>query len=132
MNKAIFARFGAEQAKAALGGDPAEMLKQSMTTIDAASEKVDGDTAVISTAAQESMTLKKVNGAWKISVSDLSRGSTPAAIDERVAMLSNQMKAMQDVTAGVNAGKYATANEAVAAIRTRLGGPPQPAPATNP
>ena len=132
MNKAITTRFGQEQAKQALGGDPAEMLKQSMLTIDAATEKVDGDTAIVSTPSQESMTLKKVGSGWKISVADLSRGSTPAAVDERVAALSAQMKAMQEVTAGVAAGKYATANDAVAAIRTRLGGPAQPPPATKP
>jgi hypothetical protein len=128
-NRSMIARFGPAQATAALGGDPAEQLKQSMHNIDAASERIDGDTATISTGPTETMTLKKANGVWRVSVAALSPGTTPAAVDERIAVVTSQMKAMQDVTAGIAAGKYATAAEAVAAIRARLGGPP---PATAP
>lgn len=132
LNRAVLTRFGHDQAVAALGGDPSEMLKQSLSTIDAASERLEGDSATVSTPASESMMLRKQNGAWRILVSDLSKGSTPAAVDERVAMLSTQMKAMRDVTAGVVAGKYTSAADAVAAVRTRLGGPAQTAPSTEP
>jgi hypothetical protein len=123
-NRAMITHFGQEQAAKALGGDPAEQLKQSMHNIDAATERVDGDTATISTGPTETMTLKRANNAWRVSVAALSPGTTPAAVDERIAVVANQMKAMHDVTTGINAGKYATAADAVAAIRTRLGGPP--------
>ena len=128
-NRSMIKRFGIAEAAAALGGDPAEQLKQSMHNIDTASERIDGDTATISTGPSETMTLKKSNGTWRVSVAALSPGTTPAAVDERIAVVTAQMKAMQDVTAGILAGKYATATDAVAAIRARLGGPP---PATSP
>src|SRR5207248_2950551 len=88
-NHSMIGHFGAAQAATALGGDPAEQLKQSMHNIDAASERIDGDTAVISTGPTETMTLKKANGAWRISVAALSPGTTPAAVDERIAVVSS-------------------------------------------
>lgn len=132
MNKAVIVRFGRDKALKALGGDPAEMLKQSLSTIDAAAERIEGDSALVSTPAKESMTLKKVEGGWKVSMADLSKGSTPAAVDERVAELSRQMKAMREVTAEMTAGAFKDADEALAAVRTRMGGSPQTAPATAP
>jgi hypothetical protein len=100
-----------------------------MQNIDAATERVDGNTAVISTGPTETMTLKKSNGSWRVSVAALSPNTTPAAVDERIAVLSTQMKAMREVTVGIVAGKFNTANDAVAAVRAKLGGPP---PATGP
>ncbi len=126
LNKAMVGKFGKEQAAGALGGDPSEMLKQSLMTIDGATEKIDGESATVSISPnpQGAMSLKKIGGLWKVSVADQTKGLTAPQVDENVAMMGTQMKTLHELTADISAGKYATALDAAAALRGRMGGPP--------
>jgi hypothetical protein len=140
LNRAMVARFGRTQAAAVLGGDPDQTLARSLGDLDHAAERIQGNTAVVvgtpggggagGPAGQDSFTLKKGDdGVWRVAVSTMSNQTTPQQVEEKAAVLGVQMRAMREVTTAIAAGKYATAEEAAAALHSKMGGPP---PATEP
>ena len=147
MNKAMEEKFGKEQAQRAT--DSADQLKQSLANIDLAGEKIDGDTATVSIAPtrQGTMSLKKANGSWKISVEQQARGLTPSKWNPPSRARRPDPPRWKMSPPRFKTGKYATADEATAALRTKVGSPrrspqlsrpnnppfnPQPAPAPPP
>jgi hypothetical protein len=132
LNKAMIGRFGRKPASAVLGGDPDETLARSLSDLDAASERIDGDTATVGTVSQ-SFTLKKTaNGEWRIAVSEMSKDTTSAQVEEKATVLSGQMKAMHEITTGIADGKYATAADAASALHAKMGGGGATTPTTAP
>jgi hypothetical protein len=132
LNKAMIGRFGRKPAAAVLGGDPDETMARSLADLDAATERIDGDTATVGTVSQ-SFTLKKTaNGEWRIAVSEMSKDTTSAQVEEKATVLSGQMKAMHEITTGIAAGKYATAADAASALHAKMGGGGATAPTTAP
>jgi hypothetical protein len=122
LNAAMTTAFGPEQAQSVLGNS-AEQLKQSLADIDTASETVAGDTATVSIAPTErgTMALRRVSGMWKISMQARMAKLTPQQVDDDVAMLSSQIRGMQDLCGEVRAGKYTSAADAAAALHARMG-----------
>jgi hypothetical protein len=133
LNHALVSKFGPEQAKTVVG-DSAGQLQQSLAAITAASEKVTGDTAVVSISptTQGTMTLRKVEGAWKISLAEQAKGLTPQQVDQVVAMVSTELKQLKEMTAEVKAGKFATAADAAGALHEKMGSMPTTGPSTRP
>ena len=122
LNKAMIGRFGRKPASAVLGGDPDETLARSLADLDAATERIDGDTATVGTVSQSFMLKKAANGEWRIAVSEMSKDTTSAQVEEKATVLSGQMKAMHEITTGIADGKYATAADAASALHAKMGG----------
>jgi hypothetical protein len=133
LNRAMSTRFGPVQAQAVMGNS-GEQLRQSIADIDTASEVDTGDAATVSIAPTErgTMSLRRVNGFWKISMQNRVDKLTPQQVDEDVAMLSGQIHGMRDVSAEVRAGKYPTAADAAAALHARMGASAGGTPASQP
>jgi hypothetical protein len=135
LKHAMSSKFGESATQTAMGDSP-EVLQKSLATIDSAEEKVDGDIALVSLSAtpREAMSLKKVSGSWKVSVADQVKdeGLTPPQVDEKMSMVTAQSKLLNDVTAEVESGKYATATDATAALRGKMSGGHDAATAPSP
>lgn len=133
LNHALAGKFGAEEAKTVVG-DTAGQLQKSLTAIAAASEKVTGDTAVVSIAptTQGTITLKKVDGAWKISLTDKAKGLSPQQVDQVAAMVATELKQLKEMTAEVKAGKFTTATDAAGTLHAMMANVPTTAPSTRP
>jgi hypothetical protein len=90
------------------------MLSSGMTAIDI---KVNGDSATVVDTnhpdAPNPMTLKQVNGAWKVDLSSEDKDPTAAQAAQQGQTAA---KKLDGVTADINAGKYATPEQAMAAV----------------
>lgn len=83
-------------------------------------EKVDGDAATVGDpASKQTLRLKKVNGAWKVDRSPLTQtGGTD--IGRMLPKVQEMTIAYRDLAAELEAGKYKSANEAMAALRVKF------------
>lgn len=105
----------------AAGPDPREATKAAVAR---ATIKLDGDTAdVVSLNGQTTQSLKKVNGAWKV--------STYTGLDQvraQLGMLLPVSQTMDEVAEEILAGKYTTEQQVMTAIQAkmqeRMGGGP--------
>jgi hypothetical protein len=131
LGRAMVDRFGQEQTNSAMG-DTAGQLKQSLANIDSGKEKIVDDSAVVTIAPgpRGTMLLKKVDGAWKLSLAERTQSLAPQQIDAYMNTLASQLKALGDVTADVRAGKYDTAGQAVKSLGSKMNASPAPASPT--
>ena len=116
-------KFGQSAAENAMG-DPPELMKKILETIDGATEKVDGDhaTVISSPTQQGTMNLHRDNGVWRISVSEQAKNLTQQQVDEQVTMISGQLKMLGELTGDVSAGKYTSANDVTNALKAKMSG----------
>jgi hypothetical protein len=92
LEKAIAQRFGKDLAAAAVRAAGTE----DVAAVDAASEKVEGDHATIQFRDQQSaVPMVRVDGKWKVSLSDWTQGAAPAQVDHLIDLLTK-------LTAGIN------------------------------
>ena len=63
--------------------------------------------------------LKRIDGRWRLPMSELSRGADLSALQERLAGLAEQSKMVRELAEEVGAGKYATAAQAHEAWQSR-------------
>ena len=112
--------FGAEGAKQ-LVGDTHATDAEGLARIEAADVKIASDTATVTLAeGQEApVTLKRVEGEWKIPVAELARGANQAALDEQLSELAIQTKLVRELAGEVEAGKFATPSQAHEAWQSR-------------
>jgi hypothetical protein len=133
LHKASVKAFGEEQAKGLTGDVAAEMGR-----IDAAEVAVDGDTATVRykesppdpAAGKEPpkeapppappMVLKRVSGVWRVPMAELSKGSTPEEIEQRLSDLAAQTKIIKELTAEVAQGKHKSAEKAAEAWQSKM------------
>ena len=135
--KASTKAFGEEQAKSLTGDVTAEMSR-----IDGAEVLINGDTATVRykeesaqpegdakatdkdapppAPAPPPMVMKKVDGRWRVPMSELSKGSTPEEIEQRLSDLDAQTKIIAELTGEITQGKYKSAEKAAEAWEVRM------------
>jgi hypothetical protein len=112
--------FGREGAKEVVGDTDATDT-ESKAHIDSADVKVQGDTATVTMEDGEEapVVLKRVDGRWRLPMSELSRGADLAALEERLAGLSEQSKLVRELAEEIGTGKYASPAQAKEAWQSR-------------
>jgi ribosomal protein S20 len=94
------------------------LMPEDVARIDAAAVTIDKDKATLRIAGRDPVPLRRVDGNWRILFGE---GADPkAAISKRVASMSQISAAMNQAADEINADKYATAQEAEAAVQTKL------------
>ena len=139
LNRAMTAKFGAGPTQQ-LMGDPADALRANMEKLDKATEQVNGDTATVISAPeappgaapasmpagggspQESMMLKKVGGQWKVSVSDLAKGSNDENVQKTLGSVDTAVAGYRSVLADVDAGKLTSVDAVAAELNAKMTG----------
>lgn len=92
LEKAVGQRFGKDLAAAAVRAAGTEDVE----AVDAAAEKVDGDHASVQFCDQQSaVPMIRVDGKWKVSLADWTRGATPEQVEHLIEILGK-------LTAGIN------------------------------
>jgi hypothetical protein len=88
LQKAAVKSFGEEGAKEIVG-DTQATDAQGRARIDAADVRLAGDTATVIVPEGEDapVVLKRVNGQWKVPMSELSKNADPSALEERLTEL---------------------------------------------
>jgi hypothetical protein len=140
LHKASVKAFGEEEAKSLTGDVGMEMGR-----IDEAQITFEGDTATVRyaapttnssdtppdpAAAQEPdtdaappsppLTLKKIEGHWRVPISELSKDTTEGDIDQRLSDLEAQNKIITELTAEITQGKYKNADKAAEAWQGKM------------
>jgi hypothetical protein len=129
-------------------------MQSSEKEIDAVQWKIDGDKATPVEAGGQKFVgagLKKVDGVWKLSISDLAAGHPEGELKQMMGLIEKQSAMMNDTAKETTDGKYATVQDlksatidkmrklmqeaqAMAATQTTQAAPPAPPakPATAP
>jgi hypothetical protein len=120
LKKAAVATFGEEGAKSI--NDPAA-ANAAMGHIDASTEEVNGDSATVRDGSGPVMALKRVDGKWRVPMSELLRlmdADTPGKLSEKSDILAITAAAINETAAETTKGKYKTAKEAIQAARGKM------------
>jgi hypothetical protein len=114
-----------------LTGDTEAGTAEGLAKIDAAPEKIDGDTATVDPSNGQSaapgqapppppLTLKKIDGQWRIPIGELARGVDQAMIQQRLDDLGFMSKMMDESADEVSKGMYKTPKDAGEAIKSKM------------
>ncbi len=109
--------FGKEGSRGLLGDAAAD---DSQAALDSASEHIDGDHATVSIPDGAAITLKRVDGEWKVPLGEISKGQSDEAINDRVLEISHQAAIYEEAAAEVISGKYKASEQVAEALRARL------------
>lgn len=99
---------------------------EELARIDAADERVDGDQATITfkpddlADAAPPVNLRRVDGHWRLPVSEFVPGAQSREIEERLSELAAQTQLVRDISQEVGARQYSTAEKAAQAFRLRI------------
>lgn len=127
LHKSAAKAFGEDEAKELTGDVAGEM-----TRIDEAEIAIDGDAATVRYPAEPGeeedpespppapMVLKKVEGQWRVPMSELSKDTSPEEIDQRLADLETQTKVIAELVGEIGQGKYKTADTAAEAWQAKM------------
>jgi hypothetical protein len=131
LQDAVVEKFGNE-GKSALGRVTLDLTK----TINDAEVKESGDTAtLISKDQQNPLSLKKVDGLWKVELSSLKLKVDDAEIAKQKPIMQAMAKGAEEITKDVKSGKYKTTEEVKTAVeamtRAATSGPPGPGGSVN-
>ena len=112
--------FGEEAARplgVQVGATP-----EAIARIDSAKVQLDGERATVRANDSEGppMVLARVNGSWKVPVSELSKDVEAADVEKNVAALADQARLLRELSEEVAAGKYKTAADARQALDRRI------------
>jgi hypothetical protein len=115
-------------------GDSDAGAADSAARIDTADVTVTGDVATVVYRDEKDspFVLKKSGGQWKVPVSQLGKPLDAATLDERLADLAVQQKVVEQLTREIEQRKFAAAEEAREAWRTRILQAATSQPATRP
>jgi hypothetical protein len=106
-----------------LTGDTEAGTAAGLAKIDAAPEIITGDTATVDPTGQPGvppMKLAKIDGQWRIPISELARGVDQAAIQQRLDDLGSMSKMMDESADEVSKGMYKTPKDAGEAIKSKM------------
>jgi len=106
-----------------LTGDTEAGTAEGLAKIDAAPETINGDTATVDPTGQPGvapLTLKKVNGQWRIPISELARGVDQNTIQQRLDDLAFMSQMMNESADEVSKGMYKTPKDAGEAIKSKM------------
>lgn len=120
LQKAAVKAFGEQGAKEIVG-DTQATDADGRARIDAADVRVTGDTATVIVPEGEDapVVLKRVEGHWKVPMSELSKNADPAALDERLTELTEQRKLVTQLTEEIAAGQFTSPAQAKDAWQSR-------------
>jgi hypothetical protein len=120
LQKAAVKAFGDEGAKEIVG-DTQATDAQGRARIDAADVRVTGDTATVLVPEGEDapVMLKRVNGQWKVPMSELSKNAEPAALEARLTELNEQRKLVGQLTDEIAQGQFKSPAQAKDAWQSR-------------
>ncbi len=92
-------------------------MSQSLKDLDAATEKIQGDTATIDMKGEKKpMTLKKISGHWKVDASSMPELPT----DEALASMKKIAQAMDKAADDVRSGKLKTKQQIQDAMQAAI------------
>jgi hypothetical protein len=118
-------------------GDPADAMRANLEKLDKATAKVTGDTATVTSSAdpapgaagpgpggegspQDSMSLRRVDGRWKVSVSDLAKGRSSTDVETTLTSIDTAVAAYRSVLDDLNGGKLTSVDAVASALDTKL------------
>ena len=138
LHKAAAKAFGAEAATELTGDLAAELsrIEDAEVTFDAPdaatvrykaqappttapAEKPDAPAAE-PPAPEPPLVLKKIDGKWRVPVSELSKDTSPEEIDQRLADLDVQTKVVAEVSGEIAKGKHKSAEKAAEAWQAKM------------
>lgn len=121
LRRAAIAAYG-EQAAKALTGDTAAGSAESLARIEAADITSTGDTATVAYRDQKQspFILRRVEGEWKVPVSEIGKPLDKAALDQRLSDLSVQTAVLRDIIKSIQDHKFATPEQAREAWQSRI------------
>jgi hypothetical protein len=133
LRAAAVAAYGAQGADLVTGESDASAA-ESTARIDSAEVSVAGDVATVTYRDQKNSpyVLKKVNGRWRIPVSQLGKPLDPGALDQRLADLAIQRRVVDEMAEQIARKKFAGPEQAREAWRTRILQAATSQPATRP
>ncbi|MDB5299954.1 MAG: hypothetical protein JWO87_1617 [Phycisphaerales bacterium] len=133
LHRAAGKAFGPEGANTVTGDTAAESA-DGLAAIDHAEESINGQTATVkyAGATDPAVTLVRVNGTWKLPLSQLLNGADKVTEERRLTELATQTKVANETTADIAGGKYKTPEKAAEVWRARLLQTVLPKPATRP
>ena len=120
LQKAAVKAFGEEGAREIVG-DTQATDADGRARIDAADVRVTGDTATVMVPEGEDapVVLKRVAGQWKVPMAELSKNADPAALDERLAELTEQRKLVMQLTEEIGNRQFNSPAQAKDAWQSR-------------
>ena len=113
LGKTANTTFGESGAKVLLG-DANTFGREAETQIKWATEKVSGNTATLSVPGYKvsPVVLEKIDGQWRIPMSELAKGISDIELDQRLGALSDQAAIIDRVADQIAAGRFHTGQEA--------------------
>ena len=120
LQRAAVKAFGEEGAKEVIG-DTQTTDAQGRARIDSADVRVQGETATVILPEGEDapVTLRRVDGRWKVPMSELSKDADRSLLDERLAELAEQAKVVQQIAKDIEGGQFNTPAQAYSAWQSR-------------
>ena len=120
LQRAAVKAFGEEGAKEVIG-DTQTTDAQGRARIDSADVRVQGETAtvILSEGEDAPVTLRRVDGRWKVPMSELSKDADRSVLDERLAELAEQAKVVQQIAKDIEGGQFNTPAQAYSAWQSR-------------
>jgi hypothetical protein len=121
LRRAATQAYGVDGVRA-LAGDREAQLADGLSKLDAAHESIDGDHAQVTTDDPESEPVKlvRVDGRWKVPMSDLAPSVDPTIVEQRLTDLAVQINVINKTAREVEAGHYATPQAAGEALRSEM------------
>lgn len=121
IRRAAIVAYGPAAAKT-LTGDTATGDAESLARIDSAQVTIKGDSATVtySDERESPFVLKRVDGEWKVPVSQLGKPVDRAALEQRLADLATQTRVVREVTKLIRDNKLPTAQQARDAWQSRI------------
>jgi hypothetical protein len=133
LRSAAVKTFGAQGAELVTGDGDAGAA-ESAARIDSAEVVVNGDVATVTYKDQKNSpwVLKKVQGRWRIPVSQLGKPMDAASLDQRLTDLAVQRRVVDEMAEQIRQKKFATAEQARETWRARILQAATSQPATRP
>lgn len=121
LRRAAVNAYGDGPAKV-VTGDTAAGASESLVRIEAADVSITGDTATVNYRDERDgpFVLKKVDGEWKVPVSELGKPLDAVALKQRLADLAVQTNVVREVTKLIREHKLPTAEHAREAWQNRI------------
>jgi hypothetical protein len=110
--------FGPDAAKRFIAG----ALSESVTRVDGAIEKIDGDRATVNTAEDDAdpLVLVRVNGKWVIPLSSVTTGASAEDIDRNLHEVDAQVRVLRHLADQIASGTFKTVDDARTALDRAL------------
>lgn len=121
LRRAAIAAYG-EQAAKTITGDTTAGSAQSLARIEGAEITSTADSATVTyrDEKQSPYFLRRIDGEWKVPVSEQGKPLDKAALDQRLSDLSGQTAVVRDIIKGIQDHKFTTPEQARQAWQSRI------------